>query len=169
MIFSAFCSKLCFFYDNDPYWKRKNASSFILFFYVLKQRLSGGMTVLWNYQNGCSDWQHFFFKLANANERVVFQSILHLMLFHLSSVVFYCETEAQVSVATLWNNWFVQNKFNVRPALTKYKNRTILKSSYSYSWTCSLSYANASGRHMHSRKLHLCLVSALFLSRSYDW
>ncbi len=43
----------------------------------------------------------------------------------LFSFVFYCETMAWASVATLRNNWLLQNKFNVhvRPAL--YKNRVV--------------------------------------------
>ncbi len=43
-----------------------------------------------------------------------------LLLFRLFSLVFYCETMAWVSVATLWNNWLVQNQVNahVRPTRT---------------------------------------------------
>ncbi len=42
------------------------------------------------------------------------------MLFHLFNCVFYCETTARDSIATLWNNWLLQNKFNahVRAAHT---------------------------------------------------
>ncbi len=44
---------------------------------------------------------------------VVVSAILLLLLFHLFSFIFYCETTVQASVATLWNIWLLQNKFNV--------------------------------------------------------
>ncbi len=62
---------------------------------------------------------------------VVAVSIILLMLFHLFSFVFYCETIALDSVATLWNNWLLQNKFNVhvRAAhtilITKFMSRAL--------------------------------------------
>ncbi len=44
-------------------------------------------------------------------------SLRYLPFLFIFSFIFYCETAA--SVATLWNNWLVQNKFNahVRPAM----------------------------------------------------
>lgn len=41
-----------------------------------------------------------------------------LLFFRLFSFVFYCETTAWDSVATLWNNWLLQNKFNAREQST---------------------------------------------------
>jgi len=49
------------------------------------------------------------------------------ILFRLFSFIFYHETPARASVATLWNNWLVQTKFNahVRPVRTKYSTRIL--------------------------------------------
>ncbi len=41
-------------------------------------------------------------------------SAVLLLLFFLFTFIFYCETTAQDSVATLRNNWLLQNKFNAR-------------------------------------------------------
>ncbi len=39
---------------------------------------------------------------------VVAVSAILLLLFHLFSFIFYCETTAQASAASLWNNWLVR-------------------------------------------------------------
>lgn len=50
-----------------------------------------------------------------------------LLLFRLFSFIVFCEAMARASVAIMWNNLLVQNKFSahVQPAPTKYgyKNR----------------------------------------------
>ncbi len=53
---------------------------------------------------------------------VVAVSAILLLLFHLFSLIFYCETMARDSFATLWKKRLLQNNFNahVRPAHTKY-------------------------------------------------
>ncbi len=45
-----------------------------------------------------------------------------VVVVHLFSFVFYCETTARDSVATMWKNWLLQNNFNAheRPERTKY-------------------------------------------------
>ncbi len=60
---------------------------------------------------------------------VAVSAVLLLLLLRLFSFVFCCETAAWASVATLWNNWLVQNKFNVHDrrvqSIHSYKNQVV--------------------------------------------
>lgn len=46
--------------------------------------------------------------------------MLQNLVFCVFSFIFYCETTARASAASLRRNRKVQNKFNVRPTCTKY-------------------------------------------------
>ncbi len=61
-------------------------------------------------------------KACQCKHLLLLQSPLFCCCCSISSVLFFYETTAHDSVATLWNNWLLKNKFNVhvRPAHTKY-------------------------------------------------
>ncbi len=88
-----------------------------------------------------------------------------VVVVRLFNFVFYCETTARDSVATMWKNWLLQNNFSahVRPERTKYKNRVV-----HVQYACTVLMMQFASRALYTVHCPLCTRKKLSILWAYD-